>query len=177
MTPIIKLKDDIADVINPDIANPGPFQADTDVPLPPQYEIPKFPPQIPTAIPPVILPGRPPAIIPEIPPAFLPEIPPLIPEAPDVFNEPIHVEAELPKIPSSIPEIPDVYNEPIVPSFIPDNLLLFIRLVYPKPTGDPKVDAKNLNDYYDILKQIRPDAFISKDEDDVDGVIHAPGEH
>ena len=50
--------------------------------------------------------------------------------------------------------------------FPPDNTQ--IRLDFPLPTGNPEIDQKNLDDYYDILQQIRPDAFISEDEEDDD---------
>ena len=53
-----------------------------------------------------------------------------------------------------------------LPIFPPDNTQ--IRLDFPLPTGNPEIDKKNLDDYYDILQQIRPDAFISEDEEDDD---------
>ena len=53
-----------------------------------------------------------------------------------------------------------------LPIFPPDNTQ--IRLDFPLPTGNPEIDQKNLDDYYDILQQIRPDAFISEDEEDDD---------
>ena len=53
-----------------------------------------------------------------------------------------------------------------LPIFPPDNTQ--IRLDFPLPTDNPEIDQKNLDDYYDILQQIRPDAFISEDEEDDD---------
>ena len=53
-----------------------------------------------------------------------------------------------------------------LPIFPPDNTQ--IRLDFPLPTGNPEIDQKSLDDYYDILQQIRPDAFISEDEEDDD---------
>ena len=107
-TNIIKLKDEIADVISiADTANTQPFQSDTDVP--------------------------------DIPPYWT--------------------------------ENPDLYSEINLPSFVPDNIIPDIKLNYPTPTGNPEIDQRNLDDYYDTLQQIRPEAFISEDEDDVDAVI------
>ena len=53
-----------------------------------------------------------------------------------------------------------------LPIFPPDNTQ--IRLDFPLPTGNPEIDQKNLDDYYDTLQQIRPDAFTSEDEEDDD---------
>ena len=50
----------------------------------------------------------------------------------------------------------------------PNNIVPQIRLDFPLPTGNPEIDQKNLDDYYDTLQQIRPDAFISEDEEDGD---------
>ena len=43
-----------------------------------------------------------------------------------------------------------------------------IKLNFPEPTGIRSVDDKNLADYYDTLQQIRPDLFISDDEEEPD---------
>ena len=71
-------------------------------------------------------------------------------------------------------ETPDVYSQTDIPSFPPNNIVPNITLNLPTPTGNPEIDERNLDDYYDILQQIRPDAFISEDEDDVDAVINNP---
>ena len=64
-------------------------------------------------------------------------------------------------------EITDVISDTnnVVP---PNNIVPQIRLDFPSPTGNPEIDQKNLDDYYDTLQQIRPDAFISEDEEDGD---------
>ena len=64
-------------------------------------------------------------------------------------------------------EITDVISDTnnVVP---PNNIVPQIRLDFPLPTGNPEIDQKNLDDYYDTLQQIRPDAFISEDEEDDD---------
>ena len=43
-----------------------------------------------------------------------------------------------------------------------------IKLNFPEPTGIRSVDDKNLADYYDTLQQIKPDLFISDDEEKSD---------
>ena len=68
-------------------------------------------------------------------------------------------------------ENPDLYSEINLPSFPPDNIVPQVTLNFPTPTGNPETDKKNIDDYYDTLQQIRPDAFISEDEEDVDAVI------
>ena len=64
-------------------------------------------------------------------------------------------------------EITDVISDTnnVVP---PNNIVPQIRLDFPSPTGNPEIDQKNLDDYYDTLQQIRPDAFTSEDEEDDD---------
>ena len=87
----------------------------------------------------------------------------------DVSNtQPFQADTDASFIPPSWNEIPGVYSEINLPSFMPDNIIPDIKLNYPTPTGNPEIDQRNLDDYYDTLQQIRPDAFISEDEDDVD---------
>ena len=75
-------------------------------------------------------------------------------------------DTDAPDLPPDWIENPDLYSEIDLPSFPPDNIIPQVKLNFPTPTGDPVIDQKNLDDYYDILQQIRPDAFISEDEDD-----------
>ena len=55
-----------------------------------------------------------------------------------------------------------------IPSEKPKNLLDQIHLSYPEQTGIASIDEKNLEDYYDTLQQIRPDLFISDDEEEIE---------
>ena len=93
----------------------------------------------------------------------------------DVPNtQPFQSDTDVPYIPPLTSETPDVYSQTDIPSFPPNNIVPNITLNLPTPTGNPEIDETNLDDYYDILQQIRPDAFISEDEDDVDAVINNP---
>ena len=93
----------------------------------------------------------------------------------DVPNtQPFQSDTDVPYIPPLTSETLDVYSQTNIPSFPPNNIVPNITLNLPTPTGNPEIDERNLDDYYDILQQIRPDAFISEDEDDVDAVINNP---
>ena len=93
----------------------------------------------------------------------------------DVPNtQPFQSDTDVPYISPLTSETPDVYSQTDIPSFPPNNIVPNITLNLPTPTGNPEIDERNLDDYYDILQQIRPDAFISEDEDDVDAVINNP---
>ena len=51
---------------------------------------------------------------------------------------------------------------------LPNNLIpnpVDIGLIPPVPTGNKEVDEKNYDDYLDTLQQIRPDLFISEDDE------------
>ena len=51
---------------------------------------------------------------------------------------------------------------------LPNNLIpnpADIGLIPPVPTGNKEVDEKNYDDYLDTLQQIRPDLFISEDDE------------
>ena len=99
------------------------------------------------------------------------EIADVISTAGTANTQPFQSDTDVPDIPPYWTENPDLYSEINLPSFVPDNIIPDIKLNYPTPTGNPEIDQRNLDDYYDTLQQIRPDAFISEDEDDVDAVI------
>ena len=99
------------------------------------------------------------------------EIADVISTADTANNQPFQSDTDVPDIPPYWTENPDLYSEINLPSFALDNIIPDIKLNYPTPTGNPEIDQRNLDDYYDTLQQIRPDAFISEDEDDVDAVI------
>ena len=106
-------------------------------------------------------------------PIFLPDnIVPIKKETDDIPLFPPDSIVPIKKETDDIPIFPPDNIVPIkketddLPIFPPDNTQ--IRLDFPLPTGNPEIDQKNLDDYYDILQQIRPDAFISEDEEDDD---------
>ena len=99
------------------------------------------------------------------------EIADVISTADTANTQPFQSDTDVPDILPYWTENPDLYSEINLPSFVPDNIIPDIKLNYPTPTGNPEIDQRNLDDYYDTLQQIRPDAFISEDEDDVDAVI------
>ena len=99
------------------------------------------------------------------------EIADVISTADRANTQPFQSDTDVPDIPPYWTEDPDLYSEINLPNFVPDNIIPDIKLNYPTPTGNPETDQRNLDDYYDTLQQIRPDAFISEDEDDVDAVI------
>ena len=106
-------------------------------------------------------------------PIFLPDnIVPIKKETDDIPIFPPDSIVPIKKETDDIPIFPPDNIVPIkketddLPIFPPDNTQ--IRLDFPLPTGNPEIDQKNLDDYYDILQQIRPDAFISEDEEDDD---------
>ena len=62
----------------------------------------------------------------------------------------------------------DTVNLEDVISLPPNNLIpnpADIGLIPPVPTGNKEVDDKNYDDYLDTLQQIRPDLFISEDDE------------
>ena len=99
------------------------------------------------------------------------EIADVISTADTANTQPFQSDTDVPDIPPYWTENPDLYSEINLPSFVPDNIIPDIKLNYPTPNGNPEIDQRNLDDYYDTLQQIRPDAFISEDEDNVDAVI------
>ena len=63
---------------------------------------------------------------------------------------------------ADIVSLEDVINLP------PNNLIpnpADIGLILPVPTGNKEADEKNYDDYLDTLQQIRPDLFISEDDE------------
>ena len=95
------------------------------------------------------------------------EIADVISTADTANTQPFQSDTDVPDIPPYWTENPDLYSEINLPSFVPDNIIPDIKLNCPTPTGNSEIDQRNLDDYYDTLQQIRPDAFISEDEDDV----------
>ena len=71
---------------------------------------------------------------------------------------------------ADIVSLEDVINLP------PNNLIpnpADIGLILPVPTGNKEADEKNYDDYLDTLQQIRPDLFISED-DESDNEVNQP---
>ena len=65
-------------------------------------------------------------------------------------------------------ERPDIVSLEDVINLLPNNIIpnpSDIGLILPVPTGTKEVDEKNYDDYLDTLQQIRPDLFISEDDE------------
>ena len=65
---------------------------------------------------------------------------------------------------------------PVLISIPPNNLIsnpADIGLIPPVPTGNKEVDDKNYDDYLDTLQQIRPELFVSED-DESDNDVNEP---
>ena len=73
-------------------------------------------------------------------------------------------------------EAVDVVNLPDLINIPPNNLIpnpADIGLIPPVPTGNKEVDDINYDDYLDTLQQIRPDLFVSED-DESDNDVNEP---
>ena len=67
-------------------------------------------------------------------------------------------------------DVPDEVSRTDTINIPPNNLIPNpedIGLIPPVPTGNRETDEKNYNEYLDTLQQIRPDLFISEDEESV----------
>ena len=82
---------------------------------------------------------------------------------PDIMN--------IPPVIRDIPNQADIISTPDLINIPPNNLVPTpedIGLVPPERTGIQEIDDKNYDEYLDTLQQIRPDIFISDDENSED---------
>ena len=85
--------------------------------------------------------------------------------SPDFINNP---NAGLTRFIPAGNDIADVISSTDLINIPPNNLIPNpedIGLISPVPTGDRQTDEKNYDDYLDTLQQIRPDLFITDDEE------------
>ena len=108
------------------------------------------------------------------------EIADVISTADATNTQPFQSDTDVPNLPSDWIENPDIISEIGNRSSAPNMPPLLNILKFPIPTGDPEVDEKNLDDYYDTLQKIRGDTLIITDDDaseedeDNDGKKYTP---
>ena len=108
------------------------------------------------------------------------EIADVISTADTTNTQPFQSDTDVPNLPPDWIENPDIISEINNRSSALNIPPLLNIIKFPIPTGDPEVDEKNLDDYYDTLQKIRGDTLIITDDDaseedeDNDGKKYTP---